>query len=267
MSKNYLIIARVGDSSLHPQWLQGEPNFDIFLSYFGDEPDRYRESSTYYEQVKGGKWPVVAEIVKNNTSIIEKYDAVWIPDDDLLVDTDTINRMFGLFHGLEISYGQPALTTDSYYTYPFLLRDDASLVRYTNFVEVMAPIFSRRALKEIANTIELSPSGWGLDFLWSSLFCQQGDDCVAVLDATPVKHTRPVGGELYAKNPELSPVHDWRKIEELFPQLDLSPEKKKNKIHVLGFVKKLMVGNRFVSRQIGKRHRKKGLSMSPIKNS
>lgn len=264
MSKNYLVIARVGDNSLHPQWLKGKPNFDIYLSYFGDEHNKYCESATYYEQVKGGKWPVVAEIIKNNEAIIEQYDAVWIPDDDLLANTDTINRMFGLFHALEISYGQPALTTDSYYTYPFLLRDEASLVRYTNFVEVMAPIFSRCGLNDAAKTIALSPSGWGLDFLWSNLFCQQGKDRVAVLDATPVKHTRPVGGELYAKNPELSPVNDWRKIEELFPELELSPEKKKNKIHVFGFIKKLMVGNQFLSRQIGKRYRKKGLSMPPV---
>ena len=258
MSKNYLVIARVGDNSLHPQWLLGRPNFDVYISYFGDEPDKYREGATYYECVKGGKWPAIANIIKHNADLLENYDVVWVPDDDLLVDTDTINRMFGLFHGLNISYGQPALTVDSYFTYPFLLCDDASLVRYTNFVEVMAPIFSRDALKEIAPTIELSPSGWGLDFLWSKVFSKKGEDRVAVIDATPVKHTRPVGGELYRNNPELSPVKDWRKIEALFPDLKLDPNVKENKIHVNGVVRKHIIKSRFVARQVGKFYKRVG---------
>lgn len=34
----YLIIARVGDNSLHPTWINSEKrNFDLFISYFGNE--------------------------------------------------------------------------------------------------------------------------------------------------------------------------------------------------------------------------------------
>lgn len=258
MAKPFLVIARVGDKSLHPAWLEGNPHFDIYISYFGDQAERYKEHSTYYEQRKGGKWPIIAELIAREAELVAQYDAVWMPDDDLLADAATINKMFALFTGFELQYAQPALTKDSYFSYPFLLCSDSSVIRYTNFVEVMAPIFSRNALAEIKDTMNASPSGWGLDFLWSKIFSIADPKAVAVIDAAPVKHTRPVGGELYLKNPELSPVNDWRKIELQFPDLKLDPTLKENKIHVFGLVKKHLIASRFIARQAGKHFRKKG---------
>ena len=34
----------------------------------------------------------------------------------------------------------------------------------------------------------------------------------AVIDATPVRHTRPCGGELYRKNPDLDPRADANRV-------------------------------------------------------
>lgn len=259
MVKPFLVIARVGDKSLHPKWLEGNPHFDIYISYFGDEVERYKDHATYYEARKGGKWPVIAELIEREEALVGQYDAIWLPDDDLLADAATINKMFALFIGFELQYAQPALTQDSYFTYPFLLQSESNVIRYTNFVEVMAPIFSQKALSEIKDTISASPSGWGLDFLWSKMFAKAGPENVAVIDAAPVKHTRPVGGELYAKNPELSPKNDWKKVESLFAELNLDSNLKENKIHINGAVRKHFTESQFVARQVGKYFRKKGL--------
>ncbi len=261
MVKPFLVVARVGDNSLHPAWLEGNPHFDIYISYFGDELDRYKDHATYYEQRKGGKWPIIGELLEREAPLVEKYDAIWFPDDDLLADAATVNRMFALFVGFDLQYAQPALTQDSYFTYPYLLQSKSSVIRYINFVEVMAPIFSQKALCEIKETITVSPSGWGLDFLWSKIFSKSGADKVAVIDAAPVKHTRPVGGELYTKNPELSPKNDWKKVEALFSELNLDANLKENKVHVNGVVCTHLTTNRFIARQVGKHFRKKGLKL------
>ncbi len=43
--KKYLVICRVGDNSLHKEWLNPVEykNFDLFLDYFGSEDNRYSE--------------------------------------------------------------------------------------------------------------------------------------------------------------------------------------------------------------------------------
>jgi hypothetical protein len=229
--KPFLIIARVGDRSLHSHWLEGgTPLFDIFLSYFGDETDKYRDQATYYEQAKGGKWPEIARIVDENWAQVSQYQAVWFPDDDLLINANDINRMFSFIVAFDLSLAQPALTMNSYFSHSGLLQQENTLLRLTNFVEVMAPVFSCQTLAKLKHTFIQSPSGWGLDNLWPNLL--EPDARIAVIDAIAVIHTRPLGGELYKRNPELHPENDVLKLAEQYLQLDINRRSFKNKFRV-----------------------------------
>lgn len=231
--KKYLVIARVGDNSLHSHWLKNATaNFDLFLSYFGDKPKHFQEEANYYEQVKGGKWPVVHKLIEANWDVISQYDAVWIPDDDILADAKTINNMFSLFEGFNLALAQPALTMNSYFSHSSLLRQPNSILRYSNFVEVMVPIFSSDALTHLKHSLGQSPSGWGLDALWPHLIENPERNKIAVIDAAAVVHTRPVGGELYKLNPELSPEKDALKLQQLYPQFNISRRHGPNKFKV-----------------------------------
>ena len=121
--------------------------------------------------------------------------------------------MFAFFHALRLNLAQPALTADSYFSWPNLLQAPGQLVRYTSFVEVMAPLFDRDTLRDCLSSFSESRSGWGLDWVWGHL-CQQSGKTMAIIDATPVKHTRPVasGGDLYKNNPELDPKLDRERL-------------------------------------------------------
>lgn len=198
MDKRFLIIARVGDDSLHPNWLQDDqPNFDLFLSYFGDEADRYKEQATFYEQQKGGKWPKIGELIDQYWELINTYDAVWFPDESVLANAKTINRLFALFDGHQLSLAQPAFSLDSFFSQAVLLRKKACHLRYVNFVDVTAPIMSQAALKKTKATFSESPSGWGLNRLWSSLLPNKMRDKIAIIDDTPVTITRPAASQPY----------------------------------------------------------------------
>lgn len=254
MMKPFLIVARVGDRSLHSHWLQdGEPMFDTFLSYFGDEPEKYRDQATYYEQVKGGKWPEIGRIVEQNWDVISQYKAVWFPDDDLLVNAHDINRLFGFMLAFDLALAQPALTMDSYFSHSSLLVQQHTALRITNFVEVMAPVFSAQALSRLRHTFRQSPSGWGLDNLWPNLLGK--GDTIAVIDAVAVVHTRPLGGELYKKNPELHPENDVRKLAELYPELDINRRSFKNKFRVFAQLRYTMASNALTAFIRGKKQR------------
>lgn len=204
-----LVVVRAGDTSLHHGWIAGPGrDFDLFISYYGSQQDLHRADADYYEMRRGPKWSCLAELLAEHGELLDRYDAFWFPDDDLAATTDTLNRMFALFHGFALSLAQPALTRDSYYTWKDLLEQPGCILRYTSFVEVMAPLFDRIALKTCLRTFAESRSGWGLDWVWPRLVGRGRPDTMAILDATPVRHTRPLGGDLYANNPDMDPHQD-----------------------------------------------------------
>lgn len=208
-----LIILRAGDASLHPAWTQGaDRDFDIFVSYYGSSAGRHLDDADYYEARPGPKWPALAALLREHDALLDAYDAFWFPDDDLAADTAVLNRMFAFFHAHQLALAQPALTRDSYFTWSTLLQAPRAQLRFTRFVEVMAPIFSRAALRLCAPTFDESRSGWGLDWIWPTLCERAGLGRIAVIDATPVRHTRPVGGELYRRHPEMAPRADAERV-------------------------------------------------------
>jgi hypothetical protein len=218
----YLVVLRAGDRSLHAQWMADAPrDFDLFISYYGTDPDRYRSDTPWWEARRGPKWPCIGELLEANPHLLESYDAFWFPDDDLAVDTATIHRMFALFRGFGLALAQPALTPQSYHGHPMLLQRAGHVLRYTAFVEVMAPLFDREALRVCLPSFTRSRSGWGLDFVWPRLVGDTRRDAIAILDATPVWHTRPLGGELYRNHPEMDPRRD---VERLILEYRLTPQ-------------------------------------------
>jgi glycosyltransferase involved in cell wall biosynthesis len=222
--RRFLVMARVGDKSLHAEWLQGaERTFDLYLSYYGATPGRYAVDADQWRERKGPKWPIIQEHLVDDAALVSSYEAVWFPDDDLSVDAAGINRLFTLFSDHRLSLAQPALTADSYYSHEFLLRDEACLLRHANFVEVMAPLLSASTLRLLGPTFGQSPSGWGLDHVWPGLLRESDPEAkVAIIDAAPVRHTRPVGGELYQNNPNLSGWADLKTVQALYPRFDVS---------------------------------------------
>jgi hypothetical protein len=248
----FLIICRAGDRSIHHNWINSSTrNFDIYISYFGDEPNKYKDQADYYEQVKGPKWPIIYDIIERNKELVACYDAVWFPDDDILMSTEQINKMFNLFSGLEFDLAQPALTINSYVKYFELIEDNNSIARYVNFVEVMVPIFSKKCLARLGNTFNQSHSGWGLDYLWAVLLEYKN---MAIIDATPATHTRPLGGELYKNNP-LSPLADIDKVAQQYPRLNISKSKWSNKFRIFSCVKIIKNFN-LIARLKAKLHKK-----------
>lgn len=193
----YLIIVRAGDGSLHREWIHPASyrNFDLAISYYGGTPGRYAEECEIYTQAKGAKWPAIYDLIQHLGEQVFQYDAVWFPDDDIRTHPGNIARMFQLFTEHELLLAQPALSANSYFQVTAQHIDYR--LRYTQFVEIMVPIFSREALRTCWTTFNKSVTGWGMEHVWAKLLGYPHEK-LAILDETPVKHTRPPGqGELY----------------------------------------------------------------------
>ena len=216
MAKRNLVYLRAGDSSLHSSWVvpRKKRNYDLFISYYGNRPGAFKEDGEHYEAVAGLKLPAVTRLLKEKPELIYSYDAIWIPDDDLLTCAEYISRMFELFHAHKLQLAQPALAPGSYLAHPVTAMIKGKSLHFTKYVEVMCPIFSRFALKKLADTFSLSASSWGIDAIWGQCLNYPPKQ-IAVLDEVPVVHTRPIGrGSFYdvIKGKKISPAAEGLKL-------------------------------------------------------
>ena len=206
--KPNLALFRSGPNSLHPHAVErlADQNFDYALSWFGDQAPA-ADDAVFVHLQKGAKWPGLERTLVEHWDTIQQYEYVWLPDDDLLCQPELVSRMFAICRDLQLDLAQPALTRDSYFSHLISMQHSEFQLRFTNFVEIMAPVLSADMLARIFPTLAGNVSGWGLDSLWPRL-TQIGK--VAVIDDTPVKHTRPVGGPNYAFNKAagLSPAQE-----------------------------------------------------------
>jgi hypothetical protein len=199
VKRRNLVIVRAGDTSLHPEWLSGPGagarNWDVLVNYFGDDPDKFRSGDAIRIDSKGPKWPSLHALIQANAGLIASYQRVWLPDDDLRCNCDDVNRLFEIFEREKLDLAQPSLRHQSYVSHMVTLHNGSFQLRYTNFIEVMAPCFTQESLKTLLPTFNANLSGWGLDYIWPRLLGSASR--VAIIDDIQVLHTRPVGAANY----------------------------------------------------------------------
>ena len=192
MRKN-LVLARVGASSLHPQWLEGdaERNWDLRLVPYQPIPSRPELDCVAGDVIPGPKWSGLREALRGWDGW-RGYDHIWMPDDDIATTAEAISRMFEVADRLGLDLFAPALDDASYYAHFITKQNRSFFGRWVGFVEIMIPGFSRSALERLLPPLDLSAPGWGwgLDSVWPKLL---GHRNVAIIDGITVTHTRPVG--------------------------------------------------------------------------
>ena len=198
-SNRFLVVVRAGDQSLHPQWTStlATRNWDLVVSYFGDDPFCFRGAGQTRIDDKGLKWQGLHALLTRD-DFWRRYDYIWFPDDDLATDQATISAFFGHVAELRLVLAQPALSWSSHYSHAVTIRHPSFRARWTDFVEIMAPCFERAFLETCLPTFGETMSGWGLDWVWPRR-PGAGTRRIAIVDAVAVTHTRPVGGPSYAK--------------------------------------------------------------------
>jgi hypothetical protein len=210
--KKNLVIVRAGDNSLHPEWLRGAAarDWDLIVNYYGDNPDAYRGDGLERIDSKGPKWPALHDLLAENRRFFADYAYIWLPDDDLRTDAVQINALFEIMAARRLQVAQPALTWNSYFGHLTTLRNAKFQLRYTNYVEVMAPCFSAPMLEKALPLFKTNLSGWGLDFVWAKLVNRPETE-IAIIDTVTVDHTRPVGGPNYKMLRELG-ISPWDEL-------------------------------------------------------
>ncbi len=148
-------------------------------------PPNVGEADYYFQRV-GEKLNVAASLLPD----LPPYRQYCFLDDDIMVNTYNLNRLFRAGEALRLPLYQPALTRGSFGSYQYLFEAGDSQVRRVPMVEIMCPFFSADALHLCRDTFDINESGWGLDcYLWPKIVQWQ----TFVIDSIPVGHYREPG--------------------------------------------------------------------------
>jgi len=143
---------------------------------------------------KGYKWQLAMKHV--SPELVAKYDYIFLWDDDLELPDFDAQRFVTIMAKNHLSMAQPSITSPhgiahhitKMQAHTTLLREEngsAYMVvgRLTNFVEVMAPVFSREGWQEFFSYITAeNNSGYGFDYI---PLPRKG-----IIDVMPIIHTR-----------------------------------------------------------------------------
>ena len=216
---SFLVVLRAGDGSLHPNWLAGSRDWDLAISYYGLDEQKVFPEASYLHRYRGGKWDGLRDFFASHPDVIERYDYFWLPDDDILTDASSINKLFELMKQYHLELAQPSLTANSYFSYLVTLKCPCFSLRYTTLVEIMAPILTRSHLIKVLPYFEITQSGFGLDLIWHRLTSDPACKA-AILDQVSIVHTRPVSGAA-AEQLGHQLVSRWKEKEDFMAQWEI----------------------------------------------
>lgn len=189
-TKKYGVFSAVGKQSLHRNWIYPIHNFDLHLIIYDKSAIDFNNDTPYITTGHGYKFKLIYKYLIENPKFLEIYDYYYMPDDDILIDSSNISKLFEYMEKYNLNIAQPALY-DSYYTFKHTIREKYSILRFTNFVEIMQPCFSREALNKVLFTFNENESGWGIDYHWGEIIGSNKYD-MAIIDDVKSVHTRPV---------------------------------------------------------------------------
>ncbi|MCE7796793.1 hypothetical protein LWE61_09510 [Sphingobium sufflavum] len=196
------IAARTGRSLIVFTWdggsldhigLDADPRFDILLFDFtgrATPPDRDWPFLSHRTECKGDVLRVVSRYLRQQGGSPE-YVALF--DHDIRTSIGGINRLLDIARREKLDSFAPALSPDSYFSYPRFLACPQSSVRKTRWVEVMMPFYRTELFLAAGDFYERSITAYGIDSFVMPMFQKiLGMDNVAIIDLVTVTHMHPV---------------------------------------------------------------------------
>ena len=188
--KRNAVFVAAGKDSLHRQLLSGNADFDLHLLVYDDSYDKFCHDTDFIYGSSGYKMDMTYRYLQQHPSYLDEYEYFFLMDDDVRMTTEEVNKLFMLMRKYNLKIAQPSLLM-SYYTYSHTANHPLCVLRYTNFVEMMVPCFSKEALRRVLPTFKRQVRGCGIEMHWPVLIEVTHRD-MAIIDAVHAVHTRPL---------------------------------------------------------------------------
>jgi hypothetical protein len=242
----FLVYTSAGDNSNLHYWLKNfsnqkcNNNFELWITYYGDEEeDRYLKLSDFYNRRKGGKFPNFYYVYHHWKDILCHYEAIFLLDDDIIIDSRGINKLFKIREQYDLWLLQPAFDPRGKISHPITKMNRACFMRYTNFVEVGCALFRKDKLDDFMKVYDPSLTSWGVDF-WFLHTLGESQSRIAIIDAVPcinpLDNMKHGGREIERLEKTSVSVSKWVEIKERF-NIQFDGESGKFQMKQFGFVK------------------------------
>lgn len=188
--RRFLVMIRCGSGirpSLFRETIPDDRNYDVAVNYFAPphSDDRFHRHAEFL--VTGGLSKYHAAKLLMQRGVLGPYEGVYLLDDDVELHFDP-SDFLAYCADNDFAMAQAALTDASDGAHRITFHHPGFEYRLTNFIEVMAPYFSRSFLLKVGERFDVSISTWGLDILWGSSLAEH--DLAAVVDRFQMSHLR-----------------------------------------------------------------------------
>lgn len=196
----YLVFSSVGDRNNIQTWISdpSKKDFDLTIYYFGEEESPVFDADLVVKR-KGLKFDNFHHFLNHND--ISQYESIWVVDDDIIMDTASINRMFQIFLEYKLRLAQPSFDNESHVPHAVTRNNPNCILRYTNFVENNVAIFSSDVIPLLKNSFKDAKTGFGVDFVWPAILNYPTNE-IAVIDEVSCCH----------------PITDYSSLDEVVPR-------------------------------------------------
>ncbi len=189
-NSKYLVFTSAGENAKLHHWLKGSRNFDLWICNYGNENNKYKILSDYYIERKGGKFPNLHYAYQHWQSILNHYKAIFVVDDDIIINGSDISRLFEILDQYDLWLLQPAYNPIGKLSHPITNINPYTFLRYTNFVEVGCPLFRQDKLDTFMKIYDPVLVGYGVDYWFMNVLGPKINGKVAVVDAVPCINPR-----------------------------------------------------------------------------
>lgn len=244
-SNKYVVMVVGGDVSFVPFWLRqydALATWDIVMLYYGDNPYFDCIECIAVQRKGGAKYNLVYQFLQTQfwREVQGRYSAVMITDDDLMMDVHSLNIAFKLFSEYDLKLAQQSVcrASNSFSLWDALFQRPEFVLRYTNWIEIMAPIFEGEFFNDVVNsTLATAWTGFGLDSVWPYLLGYPESE-IAVIDAVCMAHPEQqpavMAGRKRIYNQGLAPYNQFQEENMALNAYGLSKSEVVGKVHVHG---------------------------------
>jgi len=190
--KNLLVFISAGDlaeATLRAASSADTTNrpYDLSICYYGENDVRaetYRELATsgLFFRRKGSK-------LQNFHAFWEEYFAdcgyeyVYLMDDDIKLSSSEISELFRIHAEHHLDVSQPAFLPSGKISHKLTEWVPGNVLRWTNFIEITAMLFSHNALVRCMDVYDPRLVGYGIDYLFLWALDPERERAYAVIDA------------------------------------------------------------------------------------
>jgi len=185
LKRNYLVFTSAGDNAHLSSWLRGSRNFDLWITYYGNQPGRYRDLADFYTERKDAKFPNLHHLHQTQPDFLKRYHAIMVIDDDILIRGVDICRLFKVLEERDLWLLQPAYDRRGKTSHRITRRDLTCSMRYTNFVEMACPIFRGDKLISFLDVFDPALLGFGTDYWFVHHLGPDIEGRIAIIDDIP----------------------------------------------------------------------------------